>query len=60
MKLNYNTPMLIGAAIVLLGIVVGLVLNNATGDLVRLATLVAGAGLLLYGMMQRRRASGGR
>ena len=52
--------MLIGAAIVLLGIVVGLVVNNATGDLFRLLTLVVGAGLFVYGMMQRRRTTGGR
>lgn len=60
MKLNYNPPMLIGAAIVLLGIILGLVLNNATGDIIRLATLAVGIALLIYGTIQNRRARGGR
>ena len=60
MKLNYNPPMLIGAAIVIVGLVIALILNNATGDLVRLASLVIGIGLLIYGSIQNRRARGGR
>jgi hypothetical protein len=56
MKLSYNPPMLIGAAIVIVGLIVALILNNATGDLIRLATLVVGIGLLVYGSIQARRA----
>jgi hypothetical protein len=56
MKLNYNPPMLIGAAIVIVGLIVALMLNNATGDLIRLGTLVVGIALLVYGSIQNRRA----
>jgi hypothetical protein len=49
--------MLIAAAIILVGIVAGLILNNATGDLARLVFLLIGGVFLGIGLIRRRRAS---
>jgi hypothetical protein len=57
MRERFNPMLLVAAAIILVGIVAGLILNNAAGDLARLVFLLIGGVFLGIGLFRRRRAS---
>ena len=54
---RFDPMMLIAAAIILVGVVAGVILNNAAGDLARLVFLLIGGVFLGIGLIRRRRAS---
>src|SRR5438445_9103020 len=54
---RFDPMMLVAAAIVLVGVVAGMILNNAAGDLARLVFLLIGGVFLGIGLIRRRRAS---
>ncbi len=49
--------LLVAAVIILVGIIVGLIFNNAAGDLARLVFLLVAGVFLGLGLLQRRRGS---
>src|SRR5437660_11746670 len=53
---RFDPTMLIAAAIILVGVVAGVVLNNGAGDLARLGFLLIGGVFLGAGLVPRRRA----
>ena len=54
---RFDPMMLIAAAIILVGVVAGVILNNAAGDLARLVFLLIGGVFLGIALIRRRRAS---
>ena len=54
---RFNPMLLVAAVTILVGIIAGLILNNAAGDLARLVFPLIGGVFLGLGLLRRRRGS---